>query len=126
MAREVKEWIGKNDDHVPPPRVRDRVFEREHGRCHKCGRTIDAQGGESWTLEHLIALINGGENRERNLACTCSFCLPAKNREDMAIKKKNTRVRYKARGIKPARNGFATNRNGLFKRKMDGTVVRRK
>lgn len=126
MAREVKEWIGKNDDHVPPPRVRDRVFERELGRCHKCGRTIDAQGGESWTLEHLIAIINGGENRERNLGCTCSFCLPAKNREDMAIKKKNTRVRYKARGIKPARNGFATNRNGAFKRKMDGTVVRRK
>lgn len=126
MARKVPEWIGKNDDHVPPGRVRDRVYDREQGRCHKCTRYIDADGGEKWTLEHVLALINGGANRESNLACTCENCLPAKNREDMSIKKKNTRVRYKARGIKPARNGFATNRNGLFKKRMDGTIVRRK
>jgi 5-methylcytosine-specific restriction protein A len=125
MAREVDEWIGKTDDTPAPPRVRQRVFDRYDGRCHKCTRQIDALGGESWTLEHLIAIINGGENRERNLRCTCENCLPVKNAEDMAIKKKNTRVRNKARGIKPARNGFATNRNGKFKKLMDGTVVRR-
>ena len=126
MARQVKEWIGKTDDTPAPPRVRDRVIDRCESRCHKCTRHINIQGGEPYTLEHLQALINGGENRERNLALTCDNCLPAKNRADMAIKKKNTRVRYKARGIKPARNGFATNRNGQFKKLMDGTVVRRK
>lgn len=126
MARSVAEWVGKNDDSAAPPRVVSRVIDRCDSRCHKCTRKIDIQGGETYTLEHLQAIINGGENRERNLGLTCDNCLPSKNRADMAIKKKNTAVRYKARGIKPARNGFATNRNGLFKKKMDGSVVRRK
>jgi hypothetical protein len=86
MSRSVAEWVGKSDDTPVPPRVRVRVFKVKNGKCHRCGRQIDAAGGERWTCEHLIALINGGENRERNLDVTCNWCLPAKNAEDTAEK----------------------------------------
>lgn len=80
MPRSNDLWIGATDDMPAPPRVRVRVFERCRGRCHRCGRKI--RPGESWTLEHLIALINGGRNAE-----------------DMAIKAKSARIRSKHLGI---------------------------
>jgi 5-methylcytosine-specific restriction endonuclease McrA len=84
MSRTVEEWKGDNDDQRAPPRVRVRVFDNHDGRCHRCGRKIGA--GESWTLEHLKALINGGANRESNLTVTCSWCVSEKNAEDVAEK----------------------------------------
>lgn len=99
MARIVPEWRGKTDDTRAPDRVRLRVFEAKGGRCHSCGRKIPA--GETWTLEHVVALVNGGENRESNLDITCGMCLPTKNRADMAIKKKAARVKKKHAGIRP-------------------------
>lgn len=56
--------------------------------------------GERWILEHVIALINGGENAETNLALTCKNCLPEKNAEDLAIKSKTAAVRSKHIGIR--------------------------
>lgn len=97
-GRSVPEWRGTTPDTPAPPRVRLRTFERAKGCCHRCGRKISA--GETWTLEHLHALANGGENRESNLGVTCNFCLPEKNAEDVAIKKKNARVRKKHVGAK--------------------------
>lgn len=122
MTRSVEPWVGRDDDAVPPPRVRARVFLAKDGRCHKCHRKI--QPGETWTLEHLIAIVNGGRNAEDNLDVTCDWCLPAKNAADAAIKKKSASVRAKHLGLKP-KTGFSTNRSGKWKRKMDGTVVRR-
>lgn len=98
MPRSVPEWIGKTDDTAAPPRVRLRVFERCEGKCGECGRKI--RPGESWTLEHLIALINGGKNAESNLGVTCGWCLPAKNAADVAEKSKVARVRAKHLGLR--------------------------
>lgn len=83
-GRSVEEWCGKTPDTPVPPRVRLRVFDRADGRCHRCERKIAA--GEHWTLEHLKALIRGGQNRESNLGVTCDWCLPEKNAEDVAEK----------------------------------------
>lgn len=93
MARSVDTWVGKSDDTTPPPRVRVRVFEAKKGRCHKCTRKVLA--GEAWTLEHVVALINGGRNAEDNLDVTCCNCLPVKNAEDMAVKAKSYAVKSK-------------------------------
>ena len=82
--------------------------------------------GERWTLEHLVALINGGANREANLGVTCDWCLPIKNAEDVAEKSIVAKKRAKHIGAKakPHRS-FATNRNGPFRKKLDGTVEKR-
>lgn len=124
MSRSVDIWVGATDDTSAPPRVRARVFEHCGGRCHRCGRKI--RPGEGWTLEHMIALVNGGRNAEDNLDVTCAWCLPAKNADDMAIKSHGTKVRYRHMGIK-TRSGppFPAGRQSKFKRRMDGTVVLR-
>jgi 5-methylcytosine-specific restriction enzyme A len=91
MPRAVAEWIGRTDDTPAPPRVRLRVWDACEGKCHRCRRNIPT--GDAWILEHLIALINGGENRERNLCLTCSWCKPIKDAEDVAEKSKTAAVR---------------------------------
>lgn len=64
--RRVDEWIAKHDDAKVPPRVRLRVFLNHEGKCWLSGRKIAP--GEVWELEHKVALCNGGEHRENNLA----------------------------------------------------------
>jgi len=103
-GRSVAEWIGANADTPVPDRVRLRVWDRAHGRCHRCGRKIGA--AERWTLEHVVALINGGENRERNLNITCSWCLPDKNAADVAEKASIYGKRRKHILGKPKGRGF--------------------
>jgi 5-methylcytosine-specific restriction endonuclease McrA len=99
MSRSTEEWRGKTDDTPVPPRVRARVFAAKGGRCHRCTRLIDAAGGEAWTCEHLVALINGGQNHESNLDVTCSWCLPIKNAEDVAEKSRVYRKAAKNIGV---------------------------
>lgn len=101
MTRAVEEWIGRTDDSRPPPRVRLRVFDAYGGRCYLSGRKI--MPGDAWELEHIKALINGGENRERNLAPALKAPHKLKTADDLAEKSKVARIRAKHLGIiKPA------------------------
>lgn len=93
MARSVKEWWGKTDDTPVPPRVRLRVLKNFDHRCD--GKLPDGSRcnlpltGKRWTCDHKIALINGGENRERNLhPLGDDCCNPKKNAADVAEKSK--------------------------------------
>lgn len=100
MTRTVKEWKGRTPDSKIPPRVKLRVWEAHKGVCHISGRKIAA--GEAWECDHVVALINGGEHREANLAPA----LRDKHREKTAadVKEKAT-VARKAKanlGLKPA------------------------
>lgn len=97
MARAVSEWIGKSDDAKVPPRVRLRIFNRANGICHISGRKI--MPGELWELEHIKALILGGEHRESNLAPALVKPHKDKTAEEMAIKAKTDAVRKKHVGI---------------------------
>lgn len=124
MPREVEEWVGKTDDTQPPPRVRLRVWDRCEGRCHLCGRPIPAS--DAWILEHLKALINGGENRERNLCLSCSWCKPIKDAADVAEKSATAKVRKKHLGITKSSRPMPGSRASKWKRKMDGSVERRR
>ena len=96
-GRAVPEWCGATADTPAPTRVRLRVFERCCGKCGECGRKI--RPGESWTLEHLVALINGGRNAEGNLGVTCDWCKPNKDARDVAEKSKVAKVRAKYLGL---------------------------
>lgn len=123
MARKVPEWIGKTDDSAIPPRVKLRVFEAHNGRCYLTGQKINA--GDKWEIEHKIALINGGENRESNLAPALAKAHKKKTAEDVAKKAKNDRVRKKHLGIHKSKSPLAGGRNSKWKKKIGGGVVRR-
>ncbi|WP_245329133.1 HNH endonuclease [Bradyrhizobium centrolobii] len=101
MSRSVDEWIGKTDDDAIPARVRLRVFARHGGICHLSGRRIKA--GDVWDLDHVVALTNGGEHRESNLAPALRSKHREKTARDVAEKAKNDRVRKRHLGIKKPR-----------------------
>lgn len=100
MARAVEEWCGKSDDHRAPGKVRQRVFARDGGICHLCETEI--QTGQKWDLDHVVALINGGENRETNLKPAHRKCHKDKTAADVAEKSRIAAIRGKHIGaIRP-------------------------
>lgn len=101
MSRAVSEWIGATPDSRPPPRVVVRIFERYEGKCYLTG--VKIRPGDKWEVEHVIALINGGENRESNMAPALVGAHKVKTRDDMRIKSKNARVRKRHVGIRKPR-----------------------
>lgn len=120
--RSTAEWIGKTDDTPVPPRVRARVFIRDGGICHLSGRKI--RPGEKWEVEHVVALCNGGEHRESNMAPALVEPHKVKTAADRRVKAKDDRVRKRHLGIrKPSK--FACARNSRFKKKITGEVVLR-
>ena len=64
-GRPVKEWIGKKSTSMPPPGVKQRIFDRAKGVCVLSGMKI---GKKKWDAHHVKRLADGGENRERNIA----------------------------------------------------------
>jgi 5-methylcytosine-specific restriction protein A len=112
--RTVEEWVGKTDDTPVPPRVRLRIFERYEGKCYLSGRKI--MPGDTWELEHIKALCNGGAHREFNMAPALAAPHKIKTKADRREKQKVDRVRKKHLGMKKPR----TIRSW---RKMNGEIV---
>lgn len=124
MARSTDEWIGATDDTAIPPRIRLRIFQRAEGRCEVCTRKL--MPGDAWQADHIVALVNGGANRESNLRCICDWCHKAKTRADVAEKSRTRRVQAKHAGVKStSRTPMPFGRQDRRKRKVDGTVVDR-
>lgn len=98
-VREVPEWVGATPDTPVPLRVKLRVFAAHNGRCYLSHRRINP--GDVWEAEHVVAIINGGENRESNLAPALKDKHREKTDEDLAIKGKTARVRAKHLGTWP-------------------------
>jgi hypothetical protein len=95
-----KEEMGSSPDAKVPPRVRVRIFEANEGRCHRTDRKI--MPGDAWELEHRIALCNGGQHRESNLApILAGKPHKEKTAEDVAEKSKVYRMRAKHIGAWP-------------------------
>lgn len=123
MSRNVEEWIGKTDDAAIPPRVRVRVFDRDNGCCHISGRRIRA--GEPWDCDHIVALVNGGEHRESNLAPALKEPHREKTKADVAEKSRVYRKRAKHLGVKPNHRPMPGSRASGIKKLMNGQVVQR-
>ena len=99
MARKLAEWVGATPDQKIPARVKLRIWEREEGRCWITGRKI--MPGEPYDFDHKIALINGGEHRESNLAPALRDKHREKTADDVAEKAKVARKAKANLGLKP-------------------------
>lgn len=122
VTRSVPEWIGKTDDTPVPDRVKLRVFEKYEGKCYLSGIRLTPG---TWEVEHIQAIINGGENRESNLAPVSKGKVhQAKSREDVKIraityrkKKANIGLRKKSR--------MPGSKDSPWRKKLNGQVVKR-
>lgn len=121
--RSVPEWKGRTDDDPIPPRVRLRIFTRWGGTCYLSGRRI--RPGQQWDCEHIIALVNGGEHSEHNLAPVLREYHRQKTREDVALKSKIYKKRLYHLGIKRKGRAMIGSKSSGWKKCMDGRVVKR-
>ncbi len=125
MSRDVPEWVGAHNDQPAPKRVKTRIYVRADGKCAICGRQTGSKLRHAF--DHIVALINGGENRESNLQLLCvSPCHSEKTKKDVAQKSKDYRVRAKHLGITSVkRNPMPGSRASGLRKRMNGTVERR-
>ncbi len=123
-GRRLPEWIGKTPDTPVPARVRLRVFDRFGERCHWSGRVINP-AVDAWAVDHVLALCNGGENRESNLAPILASEHPDKTRHDVKQKSRDARVRKKHLGLQHPRQPMAGSRKSKWKKPLYGPAVRR-
>lgn len=105
---------------------RAEIFLAHGGMCHLCGLKI--REGEEWDVSHAIPLAAGGADDRSNMApAHRARCHRKQTSEiDIPLIAKVKRVRHRAMGAKlPSRNPIPGGRRSKWKRKMDGTVVRR-
>lgn len=120
MPRKVKPWVGKTDNSKPSPKVRQRIFDKENGVCHVCKLPILST--DRWDLDHVIALINGGDNAEHNLKPAHWPCHKDKTKRDVAEKSKVAKVRQKHLGIKAEKKKIPSRPKETFVKKSSGDV----
>lgn len=122
-GRSNDEWIGASPDAKIPPRVRLRVFEAHGGICHISGRKI--RPGDDWDCDHILALCNGGQHRESNLAPAIREAHRAKTADDVAQRAKDDRVRKKHLGIWKPKTIVAGSKASRWKKPLHGPAVPR-
>lgn len=124
MSRELPEWIGKNDDTPIPPRVKVRIFEKASGVCAIC--TLRIGGKLLPAYDHILAIINGGANRESNLQLICTEC--HKNKTATDVKEKSIIYHKKAKNIGISlkqKKPFPGSKASGWKKTMSGKIIRR-
>jgi hypothetical protein len=123
-GRSVDEWIGRTPDEAVPARVRLRVLRRFDDRCACCTRPLPP--GTRFTCDHVVALINGGANRESNLQPLCDWCNPKKNAADVADKSKVADMAKAIYGLKkPKGRPMNGSRNSPWRKRVSGRTERR-
>lgn len=123
MSRSVPEWKGASDDSPIPPRVRLRILERQGNRCAVTGQEFGPKFRPEF--DHIIALALGGKNEESNIQAIGAAAHREKTDRDVKAKAKGARIRKKRAGLKTTKQPVGGWAAKHFKRKIDGSVVRR-
>lgn len=94
------------------------------GRCAECKAKIDMKNQPEW--DHVIPLALGGTDTLDNLQPLCRPCHRAKTGTDKGHIAKAGRMNRRAAGIgRTVKHPLPGSRNSKWKKKLDGTVVRR-
>lgn len=99
-----------------------KIWEREHGKCMICG--VKLMTGK-FIFEHVKPLALGGADEDDNIRLTCKGCASDKTKDDMARINKAKRQKASALGLKKSKSPLPFGKDSKWKRKMDGSIVRR-
>ena len=102
MPRSTKLWEGKDDNAPIPPRVKLRIKSRANDCCQICGARV-RYGGQ---VDHTIAIVNGGQNREDNLRYLCKTCHADKTRKDVGQKASDAKTQKHLASFSRRGRGF--------------------
>jgi 5-methylcytosine-specific restriction endonuclease McrA len=58
--------------HIAKPSIRKRIFKRDGHRCLRCGKA------DRLSVDHVVAVANGGGNEDENLQTLCRSCNSSK------------------------------------------------
>lgn len=106
-------------------KMRALIFEKDHGICHLCKLRVDA--GQEWEVSHEIPLENGGKDDISNWFVAHYKCHRVHTAKvDIPAIAKTKRIRDKHTGASMSKAPMPFGRKSEWKRKMDGTIVRRK
>jgi 5-methylcytosine-specific restriction protein A len=102
------------------------LFLKRKGMCTACRRKIEA--GKAWDIDHILPLALGGTNEPNNLQILCRPCHRAKTiQSDVPRIAKTKRLKARHLGARaPSIRPIPGSRRSPWKRKMDGSVVRRR
>lgn len=103
--------------------MRVRIFLAAAGKCHLCGDKIDAPK-QRWDVEHVKPLSMQGADDESNMRPAHVECHAVKTAAEAGPRAKADRIAARRLGIRSP-SKFACSRDSGFKKKLDGTVVRR-
>lgn len=124
MTRSVQEWVGRTDDVSIPARVRLRVFLRFDGRC-QCGCNRPIRPGDGWVVDHVVALVNGGQHRESNMQPLLVEHHKNKTKADLAEKSRTYKRRKSHVGLRKAKHLIPGSKGTPWKKKVSGEVAQR-
>ena len=102
---------------------RVKLFNDHKGICHICQGKIGI--GEAWEIEHRVPFAMGGEDSESNWSPAHVRCHRTKTTDDVGAIAKAKRREARHLGVNVSRTPLPFGKKSGFKRKMDGTVVRR-
>ena len=107
------------------PKARIEIFEREKGICHFCN--LKVHPGQDWDVSHEIPLEIGGDDHGANLRVAHRTCHRVHtSKVDMPRIAKTKRIRAKHLGAATkSKSPMPMGKSSVWKKKMDGTVVRR-
>lgn len=105
-------------------RRRLQAWERTGGTCVVCDRRIDGVR-DRWIVEHIRALELGGPDEIHNLGPAHEACGREKTRDDHTRAAGAKRQKLRHLGANVTTRPMDGSRASAFKRKVDGTVVRR-
>ena len=101
-----------------------RLFIDRDGLCCICGGKINAVN-ERWIDEHIAPLWLDGDNELSNRAPAHEKCARAKTDKEATERAKGRRVAERHFGAKRSTRPMIGSRASGYKKKMDGTVVKR-
>ena len=98
------------------------IWEREHGKCMICGVKLTTG---KFIFEHVRALELGGSDTDDNIRLTCKGCATEKTKQDHSMAAKAKRRKQVHLGLKKSKSPLPGGKLSKWKKKLDGTVVRR-
>jgi 5-methylcytosine-specific restriction endonuclease McrA len=105
-------------------KMRADIFLSRGGMCHLCSMKVVP--GEDWDVSHDIPLEAGGKDDATNWFVAHRKCHRVHTSTvDAPLIAKVKRIHQKHVGAQKSRSPMPLGRGSKFKRKMDGTIVRR-